>query len=147
MGRILCEKGKHHSCGVIFWKDNKLFLGKVSGGRRWDIPKGKQEEGEDPVDAAVRETFEEIGFLCRPGNLEVMFERVPYTPSKDLTIFLYVGEVYPDPTTSVCTSFFSSEKGDIPEINGFGYFSKSASLELCSDSMQSILSRIFTSLQ
>lgn len=50
------------SAGIVpvrFVNDEPLFLLLRSFGSFWDHPKGRVEEGEDPLDAAIRETLEE----------------------------------------------------------------------------------------
>lgn len=52
------------SAGLVILYDNKILLAHPTG-QRWygtySIPKGHIEEGEDRLDAAIRETQEEIG--------------------------------------------------------------------------------------
>ena len=45
--------------GVVFNPENKLLMIYRNG--KWDLPKGKLEEGEQPQEAAVREVQEECG--------------------------------------------------------------------------------------
>lgn len=51
------------SAGLLIIFDNKVLLAKPTKGTRemWGIPKGKVEEGEQLIDAAIRETREEVG--------------------------------------------------------------------------------------
>lgn len=54
------------SAGLLIIKDNKILLGHPTR-QKWfntfTIPKGKLEEGETILDAAIRETHEEVGIL------------------------------------------------------------------------------------
>lgn len=34
----------------------------------WSFPKGKQDDGEDPLECALREVLEETGYKCRPAK-------------------------------------------------------------------------------
>ncbi len=45
----------------------EVALVTTPGGKRWVVPKGSLDEGEDAMDAAIRETEEESGLL---GDLE-----------------------------------------------------------------------------
>ncbi|SRR6266403_1658567 len=51
------------SAGLLIIFGNKVLLAKPTKGTKamWGIPKGKVEEGELLIDAAIRETKEEIG--------------------------------------------------------------------------------------
>ena len=62
------------SAGIAIIYDNKILLVHPSGGS-WKkgvcgIPKGNIEKGEDPLDAAIRETYEEVGILVKPEQLD-----------------------------------------------------------------------------
>ncbi len=63
---------------MIFSKDGKLFQGKKDpqGGDVyvdcWHIPGGGVEEGEEKLEALVREVQEEIGFDLSPYSLELI---------------------------------------------------------------------------
>ncbi len=51
------------SAGLLIIFGNKVLLAKPSKGTKnmWGIPKGKVEDGEQLIEAAIRETKEEIG--------------------------------------------------------------------------------------
>jgi 8-oxo-dGTP pyrophosphatase MutT (NUDIX family) len=62
------------SAGIAIIYDNKILLVHPTNGT-WKkgicgIPKGHIEKGEDPLDTAIRETYEEVGILIRPNQLE-----------------------------------------------------------------------------
>ena len=52
--------------GVILLnkKLTKCLMVTPYGGTSWTFPKGKVNEGESPLDCAVREVYEEAGFSC-----------------------------------------------------------------------------------
>jgi 8-oxo-dGTP pyrophosphatase MutT (NUDIX family) len=43
-------------------KHNEILICHPTGGNHWSIPKGKIEDGESMLEAAIRETFEETNF-------------------------------------------------------------------------------------
>jgi len=80
---------KELSCGIIV-TDKARLLAIVPWGKKnsFDIPKGHLEEGEDPVECAVRELWEETNIKARGRDL-IEIGRVEYLPTKDLHLFLY----------------------------------------------------------
>ena len=58
----------------------KCVLVRSYKGNSWSFPKGKVDEGEDPLDAACRETFEETGYdptdNTRDSDFLIDFQRV-----------------------------------------------------------------------
>ena len=47
------------SCGIIITSPQGWLLAHATRTSRWDIPKGRQEDGETPLQAALRECYEE----------------------------------------------------------------------------------------
>lgn len=76
-----------YSAGVlVFNPKGEILLGHATGQQRWDIPKGRPEDGEVAIDAAVRELFEETSLTVDPAQLQEL-GRLPYMSSKDLHLF------------------------------------------------------------
>jgi 8-oxo-dGTP pyrophosphatase MutT (NUDIX family) len=68
------------TAGIAIVYDGKILLVHPANGS-WvkplmGIPKGKIEPGEEPMDAAIRETFEETGILIRPDKLSPAVQSV-----------------------------------------------------------------------
>jgi len=67
----------------------------------WELPAGKLEQGEDPLSAAKRETYEETGY--RPGRLDFLTCLYTSPGFADERIYLYSarelekGKAHPDP--------------------------------------------------
>ena len=82
------------------------LMGKVTGQERWDFPKGRLEEGEDPLAAALRETKEECGLdLSGMQGSIAALGRFDYMPDKDLHAFYwYDEEGLADPAACRCES-------------------------------------------
>lgn len=49
--------------------DGSILLSHWAEGNRWTLPGGGIDPGEHPVDAVVREVFEETGFSCEVHDL------------------------------------------------------------------------------
>lgn len=77
------------SCGLIVVSPKGWLLARATGTKRWDLPKGKQEEGETPLQTALRETLEETN-LDFSSHKNQEFEDLgqhPYLPKKHLHLF------------------------------------------------------------
>ena len=61
------------SAGLVIIYDNKILLVHPTG-QKWhgsySIPKGHVEEGEEYLDAAIRETQEEVGIKFKPNQIK-----------------------------------------------------------------------------
>jgi len=108
------------SAGVIIKNKHNQILrckpfGKSDG--RCDIPKGQIEDGETPLQAAIRETFEETGIDLNGIDLvEIGFRK--YQPNKDLHLFTCHYEV-DDLSVLKCTSLFKYNDCLFPEVDGY----------------------------
>ena len=89
--------------GIVFLKQKILIVknkrrGSLEDGASWwGYPKGHMEEGENPVDAAVREVFEETGFKVKAKNnkpiAESRYEIKSEGESVQKTVWFYEMEV------------------------------------------------------
>lgn len=80
---------KRHIAGIfIFSSDNKILLGKSHDGGvykdTWIVPGGGVEEGETFLQAALRETMEEVGINIRIEDVEELYET--YTGVSEKTL-------------------------------------------------------------
>jgi len=66
---------RQHSAGGLVVRGGEVLLIATAGGARWQLPKGRLEEGETPRDAAVREVREETGVT---GNVVAPLPGIDY---------------------------------------------------------------------
>lgn len=122
------------SCGTLIVNSSgELLLCHVTGTAKWDIPKGMQDPGETPIQAAMRELREEAGLEFDEG----MFEDLgcfDYRKDKRLHLFLVRA---PEELSCLdhlaCTSFFPHHvTGEpTPEADGFRWASREEIAALC----------------
>lgn len=95
------------SCGVLLVnRRGELFACRATGTTRWDLPKGLADDGEAPLDAAVREAWEEAGLRLPADRLADLGE-FAYLPAKRLHLFaLRVADDAVDIARCRCRSFF-----------------------------------------
>ena len=61
------------SAGFVIIKNNKILLchpTKAKWDKTFSIPKGQVEKGEDLVESAIRETYEEVGLLFEQKDID-----------------------------------------------------------------------------
>lgn len=114
-------KSKSLSAGVIVYDGKKFVIGHATGGKHWDIPKGKIEPNEVAIAAAIRELEEETGLKANYRDL-IHLGIFPYKRDKDLTLYLWKVDSLPMVKDLKCTSTFTNKKGkDLPEFNKFAH--------------------------
>jgi 8-oxo-dGTP pyrophosphatase MutT (NUDIX family) len=110
------------SCGVILLSPAGMFLARATGTGRWDIPKGRKEDGETALEAALRETQEETGLILdmHLDQLEDLGEH-PYLPRKNLHTFLLRLSEPLLLDECRCSSFFQFRGRTIPETDAYAW--------------------------
>jgi 8-oxo-dGTP pyrophosphatase MutT (NUDIX family) len=131
---------KRLSCGVVIVNDaHELLLCHVTGQNHWDLPKGGIDEGETPLQAALRETREETGLRLPAASL-VDLGRFDYTARKDLHLFATCTARF-DIAGLRCESHFAERHTGkhLPEMDGFGWFGFARVGALCTPTMAAVL--------
>jgi 8-oxo-dGTP pyrophosphatase MutT (NUDIX family) len=122
------------SCGtLVVDATGRLLLGHVTHTPRWDIPKGLLDPGETPLEAAMRELFEEAG-LAFPATAFRDLGRFDYRRDKVLHLFrVAVGATLPDLGHLECTSMYPDHAtgAPTPEMDGYRWATRAEVEALC----------------
>ncbi len=132
---------KQLTCGVVFVdsKTQKILMVHPTNQRDfWDLPKGRQEEGETPLDAAVREVYEETSIVLDPIKDKLMdCGRHPYNKQKQIHLFTCVDKDF-DIYKLKCTSMVEGDRAMFPEIDDFEFFTIEDAKERMCPSMKKV---------
>ena len=99
----------------------------------YDFPKGEVEEGETHKEAAVRELREETDIYLNDPERKSTWSEVdklidcgiyPHNKEKDIHIFLYRTNYFPDIKQLKCSTYFDANGKKYPEVDGYKIISK-----------------------
>lgn len=137
---------KTTSAGVLIVNDhNEALLGHVTYQSFWDILKGKVDEGETPLEAALREAYEESGLVLDPAHL-VDLGLMPLNAKKNLHLFtMKVNKSDFLIDSLVCTSMVTLNGRVFPEIDEYKWVSLSELELYCAKSMYIALTGVLSS--
>jgi 8-oxo-dGTP pyrophosphatase MutT (NUDIX family) len=130
------------SCGLLVLNElDELLIGHSTGNYIWDLPKGLVDEGETPLNCALREAREEFGLLFTPDRLTDL-GRHAYYHGKDLHLFLVQTTTKETNLDDLrCTSFFEHPVSGqtLLEIDGFAWADDSLLRRRLGKSMKMLL--------
>lgn len=115
------------SAGIAFIRNNKILLvhpTKTSWKGTFGIPKGRVEEGEGLADAAVRETFEEIGISIDPLMISSEPKTVLYKNKGKHKVRKIVHYFVVDATDLDIPDVIPKEQLQLEEVDWAGFLSK-----------------------
>lgn len=128
------------TCGIYLYdKTSKKILichATNASWKTWSIPKGLKDEGEEDLDAAIRELEEETGISVNELDLNsvVTLTPVKYTKqNKILQPFFIMAKKNLTAKTLKCTSMI---KGNIPEIDKWAWVEPEGILKKLHESQQ-----------
>ncbi len=110
----------------------------------WTIPKGELNDGEAPLDAAVREFGEETGYAPQPPFTELQ----PITQKGGKKVFCWAAEGNLNPDTITCNTFEmewppkSGRKASYPEVDKAGWFTMEGAKTLINDRQAAFLDEL-----
>jgi len=78
---------------VILVKQDRYAVEKKAGGKIFEIPAGKMDEGEDPKETARREVLEEIGYDIKEESLMFLNRFFASPGYSSETVFLFAASV------------------------------------------------------
>jgi len=116
------------SAGLLIIFDNKVLLAKPSKGSKtmWGIPKGKVENGETYLQAAIRETKEEVGIIVPENKIGKDFYTINYSNKKTKKIYkrviYFVTEIQSLSDIGLDTEKIPKEKLQLREISKAKFF-------------------------
>lgn len=124
------------TCGTFITDGKCTLLGHSTGNPFWDIPKGKLEDGETPLEAAIRECKEEFDYDLKPENM-VDIGRFSYNKRKNIHLFLYIVESFPNIDDLKCNSLI--DNSNRPEIDGYRLFKNETVRHHMADSLRRLV--------
>ena len=116
--------------------ENKILIGHPTNHdpNFWSIPKGKIDEGETPLEAAIRETYEESNVkLFKDLHDFVYIGKYVYRhKKKDIMLYAHFEQSkgYWDNISIQCNSNVPEERGGFPEMDGYRWVTTDEAREL-----------------
>lgn len=145
-----------HTAGLFLMrKDNRFLVGHPTNNKPnlWGIPKGQLDENEVPLEAAVRETFEEANVDVSKWQIihnltPVKYQKVEKTLHPFL-LFEIQNKIDFSTFELKCNSFVPESKGGFPEMDDFRWVTideargcLQASQVPCLDEIQEIVNKL-----
>ncbi len=94
-----CNALGHITASGLVIRDGKVLLIFHPFIKTWFQPGGHIDEGELPIEAAIREVYEETGFICMadpafPDPIDIDVHEIPANPKKGEGIHLHIDLLY-----------------------------------------------------
>lgn len=114
-------------CVLFVNQDHALAVSRRNDPTKWGLPGGKVDPGETSIQAAIRETQEEIGFTVHAHELQELFNdecngNVVY----DVKTYLYLGTAPPvtilKPETELSIAYLPFDKLQRPQHSPFSLY-------------------------
>jgi 8-oxo-dGTP pyrophosphatase MutT (NUDIX family) len=115
--KFIMSENKLISCGCLILYKDTLLICKPFRSKYWNLPKGKMDNNETPLQTALRETREETGLTVDPKDVVLDLGLQRYLDDKDL--HMYVVRLQYLPSDLKCQSFFTYKDSQVPEMVGY----------------------------
>lgn len=76
------------ACALVTRADDTVLLVKTRSRKGWEVPGGRVDVGETPLDGAIRETLEETGIHCRLTHMTGIYTNL----TTGVVCFAFLGE-------------------------------------------------------
>lgn len=133
------------TCGVLVTDGTRYLICHPTGGKWWDLPKGKQDPGETLLETAVRELREETDIAATDSQLEYL-GTFDYRPEKRLALFRMKVDSMPATESLHCESKFQSKMRWLPEMDAFMIVDEDTCIEKVNPSMKKVLGKLLPKL-
>jgi 8-oxo-dGTP pyrophosphatase MutT (NUDIX family) len=137
-------KHKIISCGVVITNGTQILICHPTGHTQttWDLPKGRQDPGEETITTAVRELGEETGIHITEDQVELIGQ-YEYKHTKTLVLYKHIVDVMPDVATLHCPSEFEYNGAMIKEMDDYAVVDIKQALSMVNPDLERILRSIF----
>lgn len=106
---------------AVFFTDGASFLAcKPTNINYWELPKGQQDENEQPIDTAIREFKEETNYPLKEANLNLI-GKFPFHLTKEVILYTYKVDKLPPINRFKCKSYTKHYGDPVLEIERFKY--------------------------
>lgn len=121
-------ENKKVTCGGILINNNQVLIGRPTGYNKWSFPKGIAQEGQNHLQAAIRQIQQQTGIkLTNEISVDVGIRY--YNQQKDIHLFIY--QLLNKPSNLHCDSMFTDKAGfKKPQIQQFKWVSFDVALNL-----------------
>jgi 8-oxo-dGTP pyrophosphatase MutT (NUDIX family) len=118
----------HITASGLVIKNNKVLLILHPYIKKWFQPGGHIDEGELPIEAAIRAVYEETGLVCmsaieNPDPIDVDIHEIPANSSKNESAHLHIDLLYQlrvlreeEPLEKITKGWFSFDQIESPRI-------------------------------
>lgn len=135
------------SCGAIITDGIRFLVAHATGQKIWDLPKGKMDPGETPLETVIREVKEETNYDIPEDAFVEDLGLYPYLPAKNLHLFRITVKTLPFIGSFKCNSMVNPpDRNPFSEADAFMYVTEKNAHEYVSKNMYNslVLARILS---
>jgi 8-oxo-dGTP pyrophosphatase MutT (NUDIX family) len=136
---------KTNSSGILILNEfNQILVCHVTGQNFWDLPKGKMELNESPIQTAIRECKEECSLIFSESDLEDL-GLFAYNKYKNLYLFkakVRFDWIELDKLVCVAKFYDENKKMFIYEMDNYKWIHLNEIEKYCTESMIKVLHKV-----